>query len=164
MSQTLSQILIPEFDREMARTRSVLAAVTKESMPFQPTESLHTISWNANHIASSIEWTSSILGEEEFDIAGPDGEVIQPPTHEDPAKVLEMFDEGVKSAREGLATASDQLLSEMWSLKSNGETIFTITKGDCIRTWIFNHMIHHRAILSVYLRMAGVEVTPVYDG
>ena len=160
---SIAQQTLEEFDDEMARTRKVLAAVTSELMNWQAGDGFHTIGWNANHIADSISWTTFILDVDEFDIAPVDGPAHENPTLEDPAEVLASFDASVEKARAEFAAASDEKLSENWTMKMAGETLFTMTKGDCIRKWVMNHSIHHRGILSVYLRMNGVELTPVYD-
>ncbi len=88
----------------------------------------------------------------------------QVPSESDPVELLKQFDANLTSARASLANCSDAVMAEMWSLKSGGQALFTIPKSECLRTWVLNHCVHHRGILSVYLRMCGVDLTPVYDG
>lgn len=159
----LAEIMLPEFDREMARTRRTLAAVPADKMDWKPHESLHTIHWNANHLVNLIGWTPLIISASEFDMAPVDGPAPEPPSIDDPAALLAEFDKNVATAREALFGASDETMAEPWSLKAGGQVLFTISKGECVRTWVLNHSVHHRAILSVFLRMAGVAVTPPYD-
>lgn len=161
---TIAEIMLPEFDREMARTRRILAAVPADKMSWQAHNSLHTICWNANHLVDILTWTPQIIGESEFDMAPVNGPKYETPSIEDPATLLQDFDQNVSTAREAITGVSDEALAEPWTLKSGGQPLFTISKGECLRTWVLNHMVHHRAILSVLLRMAGVEVTPAYDG
>lgn len=159
----LAEIMLPEFDREMARTRKTLAAVPADRMEWKAHESLHTIGWNANHLVDLIGWTPAITGADEFDVAPVDGPALKPLSIENPTELLAEFDKNVAAAREAIAAVSDATLAESWSLKSGGQVLFTICKGDCVRTWVLNHAVHHRAILSVLLRMSGVAVTPPYD-
>lgn len=35
-------------------------------------------------------------------------------------------------------------------------------KGQCVRAMCFNHTVHHRGQLSVYLRLLGVPVPGMY--
>ncbi|TWU07458.1 DinB family protein [Stieleria varia] len=163
MPKTLSHLMLPEFDREMPRTRKVLAALTPESLSWQADEKLRSIGWNANHIADLIGWTPQIIANDEFDMAPLEGPKPEVPSLEDPAEILNAFDTAVTQARAAIEAATDEQLAEDWSLKSGGQTLFTISKGECLRTWVLNHTVHHRAILSVYLRMNGIELTPVYD-
>ena len=53
--------------------------------------------------------------------------------------------------------------AEPWTMR-HGETVyFTIEKGDCLRKWVFTHTAHHRGILSVVMRLAGVEHGSIYE-
>ncbi len=160
---TLAEQYLPEFDDEMARTRKVLEAIRKEDLDWSPGANLHSIGWNANHLASIVGWTVDIVDKDEFDIAPVDGPADVVPTSDDPAAILAMFDAGLKSGREALKGASDAKLAEKWALKMGGQALFEMPKGECIRKWVLNHTVHHRGILSTYLRLRGVEVTPVYD-
>lgn len=161
---TISELMLPELDEEMGRTRKVLAAVPRQHLDWKPAEVLHTIGWNANHLAEIVGWTSMILQQDVFDIAPVDGPAYKTPSIDDPAKIVASFDEGLVAARSAIAAATDAVMAESWTMKMGGQTLFTLSKGACIRTWVLNHSVHHRGILSVYLRMRGVEFTPVYDG
>ena len=160
---SIAQQTLPEFDDEMARTRKILAGVTPESMDWKPDAGMRTIGWNANHLAEIVGWTSDILEQSEFDIAPVDGPKYETPSREDPQEILAEFDAAVQSARNAFAAASDEQLAEEWTMKMGGQTLFTMNKGPCIRRWVLNHSVHHRAILSIYLRQCGVDLTPVYD-
>jgi len=56
-----------------------------------------------------------------------------------------------------------QTMDELCSLKMGGQVIFTMKKGDCIRKWILGHTAHHRGILTVYLRLAGIQFPSIYE-
>ncbi|TWU43598.1 DinB family protein [Rubripirellula tenax] len=161
---TIAEMILPEFDAEMASTRVILALVPKQKFDWKAAESLHTIGWNANHLAEIVGWTLAIIEEDEFDIAPVDGPKHDVPSIDDPSEILANFDEAVLAARASIESATDQRLAEEWSMKMGGQILFTMTKGSCLRTWVLNHSVHHRGILSVYLRMCGVKMTPVYDG
>lgn len=161
---SLAELMLPEFETEMAKTRRVLEAVPAEKIDWQPGDGLHTIGWNANHIADLVGWTKLIIEQSEYDIAPPDGPKEEVPAETDPKQILATFDTNILESREALTGCPDEVMSQMWSLKAGGQPLFTVSKGECLRTWVMNHSVHHRAILSVYLRMCGVELMPVYDG
>jgi uncharacterized damage-inducible protein DinB len=78
------------------------------------------------------------------------------------AELMALFDEHVRTIRPILAGKSDAELMSMWSFKQNGKEIFTMPRAAAWRSWVMNHMIHHRGQLSVYLRQTGSKVPPIY--
>jgi uncharacterized damage-inducible protein DinB len=40
--------------------------------------------------------------------------------------------------------------------------IFTMPRYTCIRSYFLNHVVHHRAQLSVYLRLNDIPVPAMY--
>ncbi len=160
---TIAKLYLPEFDRENVRTRRILAALPANLYDWQPHEKLHTLGWNANHIVDIFAWIPSIINESEFDMNPVDGPAMEISNLADPSELLARFDSFVADARPMLESVSDETLAEPWSLKSAGQVYFTISKEECVRTWVLNHVVHHRAILSVGMRMAGVELVPAYD-
>jgi len=75
---------------------------------------------------------------------------------------LEKFDKSVAKARAALATAEDAQLMQPWSLKSGEKVFFTMPKVAVLRTFVFNHSVHHRGQLSVYLRLNDIPVPAMY--
>ena len=49
-----------------------------------------------------------------------------------------------------------------WTLLSNGQTLMTLPKVAVLRSFVMNHLIHHRAQLGVYLRLNDIPVPSVY--
>jgi len=45
---------------------------------------------------------------------------------------------------------------------NNGKALFTMPRVACLRTWVMNHLIHHRAQLGVYLRLNNIAVPAIY--
>jgi uncharacterized damage-inducible protein DinB len=76
--------------------------------------------------------------------------------------LLEEFDRNVKAARAGLAGTGDAEMLAPWTLKQGTHEIFTLPRVASIRSFIMNHMIHHRGQLSVYLRLNGVPLPSIY--
>ena len=159
-----SQLILPEFDDEMRRTRVILEHVPADKLDWKLSDDFKTIGWNANHLADCISWTPVILQESEFDIHPPGQPPHDTPDLKDVAAIISSFDSAVSAARELILQTTDETFAEPWTMKMQGQILFTTPKYYSFRTWIMNHSIHHRGILSVYLRMAGVKLTPVYDG
>jgi len=85
-----------------------------------------------------------------------------PPEQNTQKALLELFDKNVAAARADLAGASDETLMEDWSLKFKGKTMMTMRKVAVLRSFVMNHLIHHRAQLGVYLRLNDVAVPALY--
>jgi uncharacterized damage-inducible protein DinB len=77
-------------------------------------------------------------------------------------ELLNAFDKNVADARAALAGKSDAELMAMWSLKRNGKTVFSMPKTTVLRSFMLNHLIHHRAQLTVYLRLLDIPVPSIY--
>lgn len=158
----ISDALLPEFDQEMAGTRKTLSRCPDGKFDFTP----HPKSWKmvllATHIVNMIGWTIDVIDKDSFDVAP----VGAPPYKEDPAKssadLLERFDKQAAAARAAIAGASDENLMAPWSLLQGGATLFSMPRIVCIRSFIMNHTIHHRAQLCVYLRMNDIPVPALY--
>lgn len=65
-------------------------------------------------------------------------------------------------ARQALTAAKDEDVGKPWSLLSGGQTVFTLPRAAVIRTFVLNHMIHHRSHLIVYLRLNDIPVPGMY--
>ncbi len=85
-----------------------------------------------------------------------------PPALNTRADLLASFDKEAAATRAALAAASDAALLTAWSLKRDGKTLFTMPKVAVMRSFVMNHMIHHRGQLSVYLRLNDVPIPSIY--
>ena len=49
-----------------------------------------------------------------------------------------------------------------WTLKHGDKTMFSMPKAAVWRSFVMNHLVHHRGQLSVYLRMQDVPLPSMY--
>jgi uncharacterized damage-inducible protein DinB len=158
----IREALLPELDQELASTRKLLAAVPEEHTGFRP----HARSWTLGelslHLANLLTWLPSTLTSTELDLAPPGGPAWTPPTFESAAATLALFDRNAKGARAALAEATDADLTVPWTLKKGGQALFAMPRVACVRSFVMNHLIHHRGQLTVYLRMCDVPLPSVY--
>ena len=75
--------------------------------------------------------------------------------------MLRGFDTNVLSAREALLHTPDSAWSAAWALKRGNQTLFSAPRTVVVRNHI-SHLVHHRAQLTVYLRLNDVPVPAVY--
>ena len=107
-------------------------------------------------------WITMTLQTEQLDYAPVNGPAYEPPKLENRQQILAEFDKGVTEARKAIAGASDADMLKDWTLLAGGQTIFTMPRAACLRSMIFNHIIHHRAQLTVYYRLIGVPGPGLY--
>ena len=159
---SIAQSMLPEFDHEMATTRTLLERVPEERASWTPHPKSTGLGALAAHIAGLPRFGPMALTGTELDFDPPGGPRFTPPIFEGTAKTLRSFDEHVREARAAIAAASDADLMVPWSLKRRGATVFTMPRVGVLRTLMMNHIIHHRGQLSVYLRLNDVPLPSIY--
>ena len=159
---TIGQMMLAEFDEEMKNTRKVLERCPDEKWNWKPHEKSGTLGWLACHVGTMVSWLPMTLNTEELDYAPVGGPAYQPPKIENRKELLAEFDKNVAEARAALARVSDAEIMKNWKLLAGGKEIFTMPRVACIRGMVLNHLIHHRAQLTVYFRLVGVPVPGLY--
>ena len=76
-------------------------------------------------------------------------------------ELLAWFDANVAAARQTLAK-SDADYFVPWTLKNVDTVFFTMPRYNCMRSFVLNHLVHHRAQLGVYLRLNDIPVPGAY--
>ena len=158
----ISDTLLPEFDLETATTRKCLARIPDDKFSFKPHPKSFDMGALAVHIATMLDWGASTLETESFDYAPVGGSSYVPPAAKTNAELLALFDSGSAKLRAALAAAEDATMMANWSLLAGGKTIFTMPRVAVLRSMIFNHVVHHRGQLSVYLRLCDIPVPSIY--
>ena len=156
----LIDALLPEFDREMGLTRRALEHVPDGKFDWQPHPTSVTLGRLAEHLCDMPYWTTLTLAQ-----AGVDMPPERPAGYAPPstcAAVLAQFDRALKEARGHLVGKTDGEFAAPWTLTSGGKEVFTMPRSTVIRTFVLNHMIHHRGQLVMYLRMLNVPVPSFY--
>ena len=158
---SIAQSLLPEFDQEMATTRKILAAVPEGKNDWRPHPRSMTLARLAGHVAELPGWGTVTMQQTELDFM-PVGATMQPGLFTTREATLQTFDNNVKAARAALAGAQDADYMVPWTLKAGGRTIFTLPRIAVVRSFVMNHLIHHRAQLGVYLRLNDIPVPGAY--
>jgi uncharacterized damage-inducible protein DinB len=157
----IRESFLPEFDREMANTRKTLERVPDDRWDWKPHPKSATMGWLAGHVANMTLWASMIFDRSELDVNPAGGQPpYTPPKNR--AEVLAVFDKQLGEARAKLATADDKAMTEEWTLLAGGQKIFSMPRAAVLRSFVMNHMIHHRAQLTVYLRLNDIPVPALY--
>jgi uncharacterized damage-inducible protein DinB len=150
--------LLPEFDHEMATTRRLLERLPEQHLAWKPHDRSMSLGRLATHLAEIPQWAKHIICEDEIDLKG----AYTPREEQSVAAVLSLFDGAVAETRKLMAAKSDAELMAPWTFKVEGKTIFTMPRVAFMRSMFFNHMVHHRGQLSVYLRLKDVPLPAMY--
>jgi len=158
----ISAALLPEFDHEMATTRKTLERVPEDKFDWAPHPKSMKLGQLASHLADMPSWGTVGLKQDSMDLAPAGAPPYQPFQAGTRAQVLERFDKNVAAARAAIADTADQEYMKPWSLLRGGQTLMTMPKVAVVRSFVVNHIIHHRGQLSVYLRLNNVPVPSIY--
>jgi uncharacterized damage-inducible protein DinB len=153
---------LQELEQESAATRKMLERVREDKLDWRPHEKSMTLARLASHLAELPGWSAAVLSEDEFDMAPPGGPAYEPQMLDSLSAILDLFDANLAKMHELLSSTSDEEFMKQWTLKSGGEKVFSAPKISVMRTTLFNHAVHHRGQLSVYLRLTGAPVPATY--
>lgn len=156
---TIAEILLEDFDTEMKGTRTTLERIPEENPDFKPHERSMAMGRLAVHVATLPRFGISILTTDGLDLATAKWPEMVFVSRE---KLLADFDAIAAEARAALASSTDEQLQRRWKMNWGDKTIADEPRSVLYRTMFFNHAIHHRAQLGVYLRLNEVPVPPLY--
>jgi uncharacterized damage-inducible protein DinB len=159
MSGNFAAALIGELQMEAATTRKCLERIPAEKFDYAPHEKSMKMGRLAVHIAEMFGWTIEAVNKTELDFAKMDYKPFEPQTTEE---LVGFFDKITTEAVEALQAASDEAMMESWTLRNGDEIYFTMPRVQVLRGMVFNHIVHHRGQLSVYMRMNDIPVPALY--
>jgi uncharacterized damage-inducible protein DinB len=157
----IADSLLPEFDQEMANTRKVIARVPNGKTDWRPHPKSMPLGYMAIHLATLGNFANAILEKDELDI-GLMMKDFKMPEFESGEASAALFDETTRRARAAIASTSDADFLKQWTFKNNGVVVFSLPKIAALRSMVFNHIIHHRGQLTVYLRLNDVPLPGLY--
>jgi uncharacterized damage-inducible protein DinB len=154
--------LIAEYDREIATTRKMFAAIPADAdFSYKPHPKSFTLGRLAGHIAETAgQWALGTLTTDKLEF--PADHVFE---HYVPASVealLTRFDKETTEAKAALAAFAPEKWDENWRFVAGGQAWIDDTKYRVFRNWVLDHLIHHRAQLGVYLRLLNAPIPGTY--
>jgi uncharacterized damage-inducible protein DinB len=156
---TIADILLQDFDAEMAGTRTTLERIPETNPDFKCHDKSMPMGRLAVHVATLSRFGTTILTTDSMDLAN---WKFPPMVFESRKKLLADFDAQSAEARFALVKSSDQHLQNNWKMVWGEKVIADAPRSVLYRTMFFNHLIHHRAQLGVYLRLNNQPVPPLY--
>ena len=155
----LAQAFLNELENEAKVTRHVLERVPADKFDWKPHEKSMTMGRLAVHCAEMFGWTKETLKSDVLDFATMDFTPFEPKSSEE---LLAFFDDHIAKAKIILAETPDETFLTDWTMRNGEQVYFTMPKVAVMRTFVMNHIVHHRGQLSVYLRLNDIPVPSIY--
>lgn len=154
------QSLIAEFEHEVNNTRKLLEHIPEKDINYKPSSISWTMGELAQHIATIYYWYAGTLTRPVYDIAT---DKLERGAPADIEATRALFEKNVELARTALQGIKEESLQEEWSMKSGERVVMgPLPRGIVVRSFLFNHIYHHRGEMIVYLRATGNKVPGLY--
>lgn len=150
--------LLVELERETLNTRRILENLNDESLGWKPHEKSMSLGSLATHIIELANMVYDVFTREKYDFMS-DYQANEISTV---SGLVQLLDEGYKSCRKVLLEANEEEFGANFELKAGDYIIANMSKADIIRYWLYNHLIHHRGQLTVYMRLLNIPLPGLY--
>lgn len=151
-------IILAELDQETAATRRLLESVPVEHWDWKPHEKSMSLSRLASHTAEIFGWAEGMLASDKLDLA--DG--FEPFAASGKEDLLATFDRGATAFRQALSKADETTFGETWALTRGEQVLLSAPRFPAIRSFVLNHLVHHRGQMTVYLRLLDIPLPQIY--
>jgi uncharacterized damage-inducible protein DinB len=148
--------LLRELESEVRASRECLEQVPMDQPDWKPHEKSMPLGYLAMMVAEIPKWITYTIENGEINFGTFEHSKID--TTE---QLVSSFDENMANVRKALNTLTDEGLKETFSLKNEGQLLFSSTKHESISQSI-NHLVHHRGQLTVYLKMLDKKIPSIY--
>ena len=156
MSNIKAQGYLQELKSEYKATRKCLESISETLFDFKP----HPKSMNMGYLALLVAeiplWIKHMIVDSEIDFV-----TFKHFTPKTTAELVNHFEENMEGAKQALQNATDEELQSPFTLKANGQVLYTSPKINDISTTL-NHWVHHRGQLTVYMRLNDIPVPSIY--
>ena len=150
--------MLQELEMEAPTTRRVLERMREDRLDWKPHEKSMTLGVLAMHVATIPAMLGEVALQPSFDVSF----VVPRPSPASIPALLDAHDQSIARAREILGSMDDAALELPWRMMNGSTEVFSMPRGNFLRSVLFNHWYHHRGQLSVYLRETGALVPSIY--
>lgn len=156
----LASALLAELDREIDLTRRVLERLPETAFDWQPHVRSYTAGQLASHLVDILAWVAPTFAYPEYNLATDGAEGSVPAATR--AELLARLTTHGAAARQALAAATPADLAAVWTFRNGEQIVLQQPRAEVVRESFLSHFIHHRAQLTVYLRLLEVPVPALY--
>jgi len=157
----LNELLLAEYDREVARSRKALEQMPDGKTDWKPHDKSMPFGYLCEMVATIPTWVAMTIQRDDLDIAPKDGSQMKREVLNTPQDYLKAHDKASADGRAALQSASDDHLRKPWKLLVGGNPVLEMSRHDMVSDTL-NHLVHHRGQMTVYLRLMGAKVPALY--
>lgn len=159
---SFSKHLIDQVDAELRASRQVIERIPESMLDWEPHEKSFNTKDLASHVANLISWGAMIATTEELDFASEEMRNWSPPKPDTVEEILELLQTNADQLKGILDGMSDDELQQPWVMRSGEQVFSSESRLHQISRWVLSHQAHHRAQLTVYLRLNDVPVPGIF--
>jgi uncharacterized damage-inducible protein DinB len=158
---TTAELLLQDYDTEIANTRRTLERVPEGKNDWVPHEKSMKLGTLAMHCATMTLFGVYVMEDPGMDMMASTRPHV-PLVFTTTEACVAALDENAARCRAAIAAASDEHFLEPWPFSVGPNVISNFSRYKTLRLWSMNHLIHHTAQLGVYLRLNGIAVPGLY--
>ena len=156
---TIGNALAAELKHEAGTTRKIIERLPENKFDWKPHEKSMTLQRLASHIIEMVAWTGTTCTQDGLDFSKMD---YTPATLDTTKAMLESFDKNVADALTVLTNVDDAELYKSWCMRNGDKIYFEMPRVAVMRSFVMNHIVHHRGQLAVYIRLLDIPVPEIY--
>jgi uncharacterized damage-inducible protein DinB len=156
MSTIRTESLLHELNAEYRATKACLERIPASLFEYKPHPKSMNLGYLALLVAEIPLWIKHMVSDGEIDFV-----TFKHAAPKTTAELVAHFEDNIKGAREALKATNDEALQSNFTLKANGQVLYTSKKINDIGITI-NHWVHHRGQLTVYMRLNDIDVPSIY--
>jgi len=153
---SFGQEYLKELESEVRASRRCIESIPDKLYAWKPHEKSMNLGYLTLLVADIPRWIVHTIEKSEIDFAT-FGQFELSTT----SALVQFFDKNVDDAKRVLGKVTNEDLAGDFSLKRDGNILFTSSKKDTVQSSL-NHWVHHRGQLTVYMRMNNIAVPSIY--
>ena len=151
--------MIAELEMEAEATRRLLERIPGDKLDWKPHAKSMSLGQLGTHIAKSIGFSASLMTQAGADY---DDLEMEMPAIDSVDEIVSAHEESLQQAKNAMSNISDEQAMAPWKFTRSGVEVMSIPVVGVARTFLLNHLYHHRGQLGVYLRLLDISVPSVY--
>lgn len=160
LNSMIREALLAELKYEAENTRKLFRAIPDEVLEYKPNDFNWTIAQLASHTSELYSWWPPTL---QLDVLEMNDYHYAKGDISNMESISAKLEENINDAIQSIENCPEEKLIELWSMEKDGIALMPPTpRIQVIRSFLMNHLYHHRGELVAYLRAAGQKVPGLY--